>query len=65
MGWVLQSSRTRFCWVVFLLTIGVTTGCRKPAPQARLPEPPKVDVAVPVSQTVTDFEEYTGRLAPV
>lgn len=43
----------------------LAAGCQKKAPPPPPPKPPEVIVAFPVRQTVTDFEEYTGRLAPV
>ncbi|HET6424063.1 MAG TPA: efflux RND transporter periplasmic adaptor subunit [Planctomycetaceae bacterium] len=48
--------------VVFLIGM---SGCQKAAPPLALPKPPEVIVARPVAQTVTDFEEYTGRLASI
>ncbi len=50
--------------LVLLATVALP-GCKKPVtvpPKAKLPE---VDVMHPVTETVTDFEEYTGRLGPV
>ncbi len=50
-------------WPVAIV-VGIA-GCHKtvvPPPAAKAPE---VEVAQPVVQIVTDYEEYTGRLAPV
>jgi RND family efflux transporter MFP subunit len=41
------------------------SGCRKEVAAPPPPKPPEVVVAHPISRTVTDFEEYTGRMAPV
>lgn len=50
-------------WLLVVCVAAV--GCRKPVVAPPPPKPPEVDVANPVTRTVTDFEEYTGRLAPV
>src|SRR4029453_1632456 len=45
----------------------LTVGCSKeqqPATAASIP-PPEVSVAAPVEREVTDFDEYTGRIAAV
>ena len=50
-----------------ILATGVLTGwvaaCRKSNPPA--PPPPAVTVAQPLQQEITDWNEYTGRLAAV
>lgn len=49
-----------------LLTLAVLlVGCQKAPVAQQPPKLPEVDTAPPVVRTVTDFEEYTGRLAPV
>src|SRR5262245_44166034 len=56
----------RLGWVV-IVAIGVVAGwgcARKHAPPAA-PPPPEVDVAKPVVREVTEWDEYTGRLAAV
>ncbi len=63
--------RTRFkkrsggwaCWLVAGSVLLI--GCQKVAEPPKPPPPPEVEFAKPVVQTVTDYEEYTGRLAPV
>lgn len=50
-------------WLVILASAQM--GCRKAAIVPPAPKPPEVEIAQPVTQMVTDFEEYTGRLAPV
>ncbi len=50
--------------LALIAIFSVISGCQqkpKPPPPAK---PPDVVVAHPVSRTVTDFEEYTGRMAP-
>jgi RND family efflux transporter MFP subunit len=48
-----------------LLVAAGISGCQKTVAQAPPPKPPEVFVDHPVTRTVTDFEEATGRLAPV
>lgn len=40
-------------------------GCDRPASQAAEPVKPEVTVAVPVVREVVEWDEYTGRFAPV
>src|SRR5690349_4678876 len=40
-------------------------GCQKKAAPAAAAKPPEVIIATPVTKQITDFEEYTGRLAAV
>jgi RND family efflux transporter MFP subunit len=47
------------------LLCAVSAGCHKTAAAPAAPPPPEVFVAQPVVKTITDFEETTGRLAPV
>ena len=42
-----------------------STGCQPKAAPPAAPPPPEVIVAHPVTRTITDFEEYTGRMAAV
>ena len=50
--------------VSILFTAVLAAGCgESPAPQA--PPPPRVAVAAPLSTLVTDWDEFTGRLAAV
>lgn len=53
--------RTLLAATVIVLLVG----CQQKAPPPKPPAPPVVGVDKPVVQTVTDFEEYTGRMAPV
>lgn len=57
-----QSSRWAYWLVAFSVTLA---GCQKAVAPSKPPPPPEVEFAKPVVQTVTDFEEYTGRLAAV
>lgn len=43
----------------------VASGCQKAAPPAAKPPPPTVFFAIPVEQSVQEFEEFTGRTAAV
>lgn len=43
----------------------VASGCQKAAPPAPKPAPPTVFFAIPVEQSVQEFEEFTGRTAAV
>ncbi len=47
------------------LLCAVSAGCHKTAAAPPAPKPPEVFIAQPVVRTITDFEETTGRLAPV
>jgi RND family efflux transporter MFP subunit len=42
-----------------------TLGCRREPPAVAALPPPPVSVAAPVEREVVDFDEYTGRVAPV
>lgn len=44
--------------------LGVS-GCARPAPAVTKAAPPKVTVGKPAVRTVTDYDEFTGRLAAV
>lgn len=46
-----------------LLFFGLV-GCQREAPQAPAPKPPEVTVACPVYETITDSEDFTGRMLP-
>lgn len=48
---------------VFLLLSLTIPGCKKPAPPQH--GPPNVTVATPLKERITDWNEYTGRLAAV
>src|SRR5438093_2478378 len=45
----------------FLLVVLLAAGCSK-APQAPEDKTPQVDFTTPVTGTVTDYEDFTGRL---
>jgi RND family efflux transporter MFP subunit len=51
--------------VVGTLLLLMLTGCERPAAQSSSDELPKVSVSAPVEQNVTDYAEFTGRLAAV
>jgi RND family efflux transporter MFP subunit len=48
-----------------VVALFVVAGCQKPAASPPPPKPPEVVIAHPVTEDVTDYEEYTGRMAPV
>lgn len=48
--------------VAALLLLTLTAGCSKPGPAGGPPGAPPVTVAAAVQRTVTDIEEFTGRL---
>lgn len=50
---------------LLLLAILVPSGCEKPSPKVLPPKPTVVSVKKPVSDYVTDFEEFTGRTQAV
>jgi RND family efflux transporter MFP subunit len=57
---LLSQSATLIIFFVFL------TGCNDKAVQASIPQtPPEVDVALPVSKKITEWDEYTGRFDAV
>ncbi len=60
---VLNPRRLMFC--VLLAGFATVAGCHKPVAAPPTPKPPEVEVAQPLTRVVTDYEEYTGRLAPV
>lgn len=43
----------------------LAAGCERAQPKLRAPEPPMVSVALPVTEYVTDYEEFTGRTEAV
>ena len=43
----------------------LTLGCRQEPPAVASVPPPAVSVAAPLEREVTDFDEYTGRIAAV
>ena len=56
------------CWSICLLLplgLAITSGCGNAAGSLPQPKPPKVTVAWPISRTVRDVEDYTGRVAAV
>ncbi|MBI5759054.1 MAG: efflux RND transporter periplasmic adaptor subunit [Planctomycetales bacterium] len=62
------ASSTLFQRFIVLLAgsalLGVS-GCARPAPAVTKAAPPKVTVDKPAVKTVTDYDEFTGRLAAV
>jgi multidrug efflux system membrane fusion protein len=54
--------RLSFTWLPLpLLALALTTGCARPQPQGGAPPPPEVDVSLPVTREVTDYEDFPGR----
>src|SRR5262245_10276026 len=51
----------RWRWLGLCCCVGVAAGCGQKAPENGPPKPPEVEVAYPVRQEVTDYEELTGR----
>jgi RND family efflux transporter MFP subunit len=51
--------------VVGSLLLLVFTGCQRPAAQLSGDELPEVSVSAPIEQNVTDYAEFTGRMAAV
>lgn len=60
----IDTSRSMFALasVAALLTLTLASGCSKPGPAGGPPGAPPVSVAAAVQRTVTDIEEFTGRL---
>lgn len=51
---------------IITLFFSALIGCREKVVQASIPQtPPEVDVAVPISKTITEWDEYTGRFDAV
>jgi RND family efflux transporter MFP subunit len=44
-----------------LAAFAVSSGCERPQPKLKAPDAPIVSVALPVTDYVTDYEEFTGR----
>jgi RND family efflux transporter MFP subunit len=44
-----------------LAALALATGCERPEPKLKTPDAPIVSVALPVTDYVTDYEEFTGR----
>jgi RND family efflux transporter MFP subunit len=56
---------TLFCVVLILLAYATSFGCKGTPPAVVSAPPPAVSVASPLEREVTDYDEYTGRLAAV
>jgi RND family efflux transporter MFP subunit len=55
-------------WVAALVAVIlmlVVAGCKRHGPQAQMPPPPSVIVAPVEQRNVVDWEEFTGRTAPI
>jgi RND family efflux transporter MFP subunit len=44
-----------------LAALSLAAGCERPQPKLKALDPPIVSVAIPVTDYVTDYEEFTGR----
>jgi RND family efflux transporter MFP subunit len=51
-------------WCALAVGLAIVAGCRE-APQASPPPPAAVDVARPIVRDVTEWDEFTGRLAAI
>ena len=62
-----ESSFAAICGklLVSLAFLAVSAGCQHKVAAPPPKKAPEVFVAHPVEEVVTDFEEYTGRMAPV
>lgn len=63
-----RAPRRRALHAVIAVALGALTtavGCARRHAQAPPPPPPAVDVARPVVREITEWDEYTGRLAAV
>jgi RND family efflux transporter MFP subunit len=56
---------TRTVWLLLLLMCVLVAGCKGSQAAGGSAKPPRVTVAYPVSQTVTDYEEFPGRIDAV
>jgi RND family efflux transporter MFP subunit len=56
--------RSQWIGAALLACVGIL-GCGRAQQDALKPDPPKVQVIRPVVKEVTDFEEFTGRIASV
>src|SRR5262252_4188088 len=50
---------------IVLASCLVLSACEKPAAQTAAPPPPPVTVAQPLSKSITEWDEYTGRFEAV
>src|SRR5437773_12277651 len=51
--------------LVLFFTVAALAGCQRAQPAPPPPRPPEVVVSRPVVETVTDYEEFTGRMEAV
>lgn len=51
--------------LLVVVTAAFLAGCQEDAPQAATAPPPEVDVATPLKQNITEWEEFTGRFKAV
>lgn len=63
-SFALEPKSVSFVSWVLVLSLSVLAGCGKAPTQGSAP-PPAVTVTQPVVKTVTEWDEYTGRTAPV
>ncbi len=61
-----EASRIQILVACALLGVaGGAGGCNRAPPEPAAPPPPEVDVAKPIVREVTEWDEYTGRLAAI
>ena len=60
-----MNSKIRFFCLVTLVASAALAGCSRTVMQLPAPEPPAISVSYPVEWEVTDYAEFTGRLAAV
>ena len=60
-----MNSKIRFFCLVTLVASAALAGCSRTIMQLPAPEPPAISVSYPIEWEVTDYAEFTGRLAAV
>src|SRR4051794_25115917 len=54
-------NRTPWWSAILLLPLAAIAGCEKAKSAPPPPKPPVVEVAHPATETVSDYEDFTGR----